>query len=145
MSSKFAILRRFAGNDRGNVAMLFALSCLAIFPLVGFAIDLSRVMVEKHKLQQATDAAALAAYNGAAVMAESTPAAPPQAGARGTRVRKVAAFDELSVLGWDNRRQVMVVSFRERGPQGQRARRLTRQYWAREAGHWKILSQDPSA
>jgi hypothetical protein len=60
-------------------------------------------------------------------------------------VRKVAAFDELSVLGWDNRRQVMVVSFRERGPQGQRARRLTRQYWAREAGHWKILSQDPSA
>lgn len=65
MSGKFAILRRFAGNDRGNVAMLFALSCLAIFPLVGFAIDLSRVMVEKHKLQQATDAAALAAAHDA--------------------------------------------------------------------------------
>lgn len=65
MMTKFAILRRFAGNDRGNVAMLFALSCLAIFPLVGFAIDLSRVMVEKHKLQQATDAAALAAAHDA--------------------------------------------------------------------------------
>ncbi|MEX1249688.1 MAG: ubiquitin-activating E1 FCCH domain-containing protein, partial [Hyphomonas sp.] len=64
MSIKFAIprrVRRFAGNDRGNVAILFALSCLVIFPLVGFAIDLSRVMVEKQKLQQATDAAALAA------------------------------------------------------------------------------------
>jgi len=65
MMTKFAILHRFAGNDRGNVAMLFALSCLAIFPLVGFAIDLSRVMVEKHKLQQATDAAALAAAHDA--------------------------------------------------------------------------------
>jgi Flp pilus assembly protein TadG len=70
MSSKFAILRRFAGNDRGNVAMLFALSCLAIFPLVGFAIDLSRVMVEKHKLQQATDAAALAAAHDAFMSVE---------------------------------------------------------------------------
>lgn len=65
MTTKFAFLHRFAGNDRGNVAMLFALSCLAIFPLVGFAIDLSRVMVEKHKLQQATDAAALAAAHDA--------------------------------------------------------------------------------
>jgi len=73
MSIKFAILsrvRRFPGNDRGNVAMLFALSCLAIFPLVGFAIDLSRVMVEKHKLQQATDAAALAAAHDAFMTAE---------------------------------------------------------------------------
>ena len=32
---------------------------------------------------------------------------------------------KLSVLGWDNRRQVMVVSFRELGPNGQRARRLS--------------------
>jgi L,D-transpeptidase catalytic domain len=98
-----------------------------------------------HQWQQARvadDLATLATYYGAASDAPSTTPAPAP---RGSRVRKVAAFDELSVLGWDNRRQVMVVSFRERGPQGQRARRLTRQYWAREAGHWKILSQDPSA
>ncbi len=73
MSTKFAFVhraRRFACNDRGNVAMLFALSCMAIFPLVGFAIDLSRVMVEKHKLQQATDAAALAAAHDAFMTAD---------------------------------------------------------------------------
>ncbi|MBI1400485.1 ubiquitin-activating E1 FCCH domain-containing protein [Hyphomonas sp.] len=52
---------RFARDERGNVAMLFALACLVIFPLVGFAIDFSRVVVDEHKLQMATDAAALAA------------------------------------------------------------------------------------
>jgi len=68
MDNKNAIARRtrgFFGHEHGNVAMLFALACLAIFPLVGFAIDLSRVMVEKHKLQMATDAAALAAAHDA--------------------------------------------------------------------------------
>ncbi|MEQ9504924.1 MAG: ubiquitin-activating E1 FCCH domain-containing protein [Hyphomonas sp.] len=62
--------RAFACNDTGNVAMLFALACLVIFPLVGFAIDLSRVLVEKQKLQQATDAAALAAAHDAFMSAD---------------------------------------------------------------------------
>lgn len=57
--------RGFLRSEHGNVAMLFALACLVIFPLVGFAIDFSRVIVEKHKLQQATDAAALAAAHDA--------------------------------------------------------------------------------
>ncbi|MBI1400486.1 TadE/TadG family type IV pilus assembly protein [Hyphomonas sp.] len=52
---------RLVRDDRGNVAMLFALACMVIFPLVGFAIDFSRVIVDEHKLQMATDAAALAA------------------------------------------------------------------------------------
>jgi Flp pilus assembly protein TadG len=68
MGIKNAVARRMRGfvrSDKGNVAMLFALACLAIFPLVGFSIDLSRVMVEKHKLQMATDAAALAAAHDA--------------------------------------------------------------------------------
>jgi Flp pilus assembly protein TadG len=56
---------RFARNEKGNVAMLFALACLVIFPLAGFAIDFSRVLVDKQKLQMATDAAALAAAHDA--------------------------------------------------------------------------------
>lgn len=63
-------LRAVAVNDRGNVAMLFALATLVIFPLVGFAIDFSRVIVEKQKLQMATDAAALAAAHDAFMTAE---------------------------------------------------------------------------
>ncbi|MBA4340071.1 MAG: pilus assembly protein TadG [Hyphomonas sp.] len=73
MDTKIEVARRMRGffrSDKGNVAMLFALACLAIFPLVGFAIDLSRVMVEKHKLQMATDAAALAAAHDAFMDAE---------------------------------------------------------------------------
>ncbi len=62
--------RGFARNDNGNVAMLFALSCLVIFPVVGFAIDFSRVMVDKHKLQMATDAAALSAAHDAFMSAD---------------------------------------------------------------------------
>ncbi len=62
--------RGFARNDNGNVAMLFALSCLVIFPIVGFAIDFSRVMVDKQKLQMATDAAALAAAHDAFMTAD---------------------------------------------------------------------------
>jgi Flp pilus assembly protein TadG len=54
-------MRDFARETRGNVMMLFALSCLVIFPLVGFAIDFSRVIVDKQKLQMTTDSAALAA------------------------------------------------------------------------------------
>jgi Flp pilus assembly protein TadG len=57
--------RGLVRSDSGNVAMLFALACLVIFPVVGFAIDFSRVIVEKQKLQQATDAAALAAAHDA--------------------------------------------------------------------------------
>jgi Flp pilus assembly protein TadG len=54
-------VRGLVRDERGNVAMLFALACLVIFPLLGFAIDFSRVVVDEHKLQMATDAAALAA------------------------------------------------------------------------------------
>jgi Flp pilus assembly protein TadG len=73
MGIKIAVARRMqtlVRSEKGNVAMLFALACLAIFPLVGFAIDMSRVMVEKHKLQMATDAAALAAAHDAFMSTE---------------------------------------------------------------------------
>jgi Flp pilus assembly protein TadG len=58
-------VRAFAPNEKGNVAMLFALACLVIFPLVGFAIDFSRTIVDKHKLQMMTDSAVLAAAHDA--------------------------------------------------------------------------------
>lgn len=58
-------MRAFAPNETGNVAMLFALACLVIFPLVGFAIDFSRTIVDKHKLQMMTDSAVLAAAHDA--------------------------------------------------------------------------------
>ncbi|MDP3459245.1 MAG: ubiquitin-activating E1 FCCH domain-containing protein [Hyphomonas sp.] len=73
MGIKIAVARRMqtlVRSEKGNVAMLFALACLVIFPLVGFAIDMSRVMVEKHKLQMATDAAALAAAHDAFMTAD---------------------------------------------------------------------------
>lgn len=63
-------LRAFAPNDKGNVAMLFALACLVIFPLVGFAIDFSRTIVDKHKLQMMTDSAVLAAAHDAHMTSE---------------------------------------------------------------------------
>ena len=63
-------LRRFFRGEKGNVAMLFALACMVIFPMAGFGINLSRVMVEKHKLQMATDAAALAASHDTFMSAE---------------------------------------------------------------------------
>lgn len=63
-------LRAFVQNRNGNVAMLFALACLVIFPLVGFAIDFSRIMVDKQKLQMATDAAALSAAHDARMSVE---------------------------------------------------------------------------
>jgi len=63
-------LRRLFRGEKGNVAMLFALACLVILPMVGFGINLSRVMVEKHKLQMATDAAALAAAHDPFMSAE---------------------------------------------------------------------------
>ncbi len=54
-------MRRFLGDVRGNVAIIFALALLPIAILVGGSVDLSRMRVERTKLQSATDAAVLAA------------------------------------------------------------------------------------
>ena len=59
--------RRF-GNDRGgNVAVIFALSLIPLIGVGGAALDYSRVLTMRSKLQHATDAAALAASHGARV------------------------------------------------------------------------------
>lgn len=53
--------REFNQSSSGNVAMLFALACFVIFPLVAFAVEVTRVVSHKTSLQYAVDAAALAA------------------------------------------------------------------------------------
>ncbi|MFN3313408.1 MAG: ubiquitin-activating E1 FCCH domain-containing protein [Hyphomonas sp.] len=53
--------RDFSKSASGNVAMLFALACFVIFPLVAFAVEVTRVVSHKTSLQYAVDAAVLAA------------------------------------------------------------------------------------
>ncbi|MEP3656033.1 MAG: TadE/TadG family type IV pilus assembly protein [Litorimonas sp.] len=53
-------------NDDGNVSLMFAVSFMATFIVIGAALDLSLMYSSKSKLQNLTDAAALAAlqYDG---------------------------------------------------------------------------------
>jgi hypothetical protein len=55
------LLRRFRENDRGAVAIVFAVALIPIMGLSGAAIDYTRATQAKSKLQAATDSAALAA------------------------------------------------------------------------------------
>lgn len=57
------------------------------------------------------------------------------------RTVNVTGFDDLSVMAWADTRPMMVVSFRERGPKGERSPRLRQQYWAQEAGRWRIVAE----
>ncbi len=54
-------MRKFFTDKGGNVALIFALALLPIAILVGGSVDLSRMRVERTKLQAAVDAAVLAA------------------------------------------------------------------------------------
>ena len=55
---KFATL---AKDDRGSVAIMFALTIFVVFTLVGGAVDLGRAMVARERLQSAVDSSVLAA------------------------------------------------------------------------------------
>ena len=50
-----------ARNDRGSVAIMFALTIFVVFTLVGGAVDLGRAMVARDRLQSAVDSSVLAA------------------------------------------------------------------------------------
>ena len=56
-----AALRRFAGDRKGNVAIIFALSLMPIALLTGMGIDYTSAASKKAMLDAAADAAALAA------------------------------------------------------------------------------------
>ena len=51
----------FARNERGNVAMIAALSIIPIVGIAGFAIDFQVTTTQKARVQQAVDSAVLAA------------------------------------------------------------------------------------
>jgi Flp pilus assembly protein TadG len=52
---------RLARDDRGSVAIMFALTIFVVFTLVGGAVDLGRAMVARERLQSAVDSSVLAA------------------------------------------------------------------------------------
>ena len=54
-------LAAVARDDRGSVAILFALSIFVVFTLVGGAVDFGRAMVARERLQSAVDSSVLAA------------------------------------------------------------------------------------
>lgn len=54
-----ASIRRFAGDQHGNLAVIFALACLPLLSAIGCAVDYSRAVQVKSKLQAAADAASL--------------------------------------------------------------------------------------
>jgi Flp pilus assembly protein TadG len=53
------VMRRFVGDKRGNVAMIFAICCVPLVTVVGCAIDYSRATMIRSKLQAAADAASV--------------------------------------------------------------------------------------
>lgn len=60
MTSACGVSLSFPKNQSGNVAVWFALAVLPALTAVGAAVDYSRASEQRSKLQQATDAAALA-------------------------------------------------------------------------------------
>jgi hypothetical protein len=50
-------------------------------------------------------------------------------------------FRDLSVLGWQDDKELRVVTFRELPGVGQRRDRVMRQYWAREGTSWRIMAE----
>lgn len=55
-----ARLKKFAGERRGNVAMIFALTLIPITIAAGAGLDLSRALIVRARLAEALDAAGLA-------------------------------------------------------------------------------------
>lgn len=54
------VLKRFAGDRSGNVALIFGMASVVACAAVGGAIDFKRAHLAKSELQGAADAAALA-------------------------------------------------------------------------------------
>ena len=60
--SKFpSLVKRFGTNQKGNVAIMFALSAVPMFLAAGACIDYARYSSNETKLQSALDSAALSA------------------------------------------------------------------------------------
>lgn len=55
------LVTRFASNERGAVALVFALSCIVLMLVAGLAVDAARYQDLSTRMQQALDSATLAA------------------------------------------------------------------------------------
>ena len=55
-----SLVSDFARDRDGSVAVLFSLSCVVLFALIGLAVDTSRYHNYSGQMQQSLDAAALA-------------------------------------------------------------------------------------
>jgi hypothetical protein len=104
------------------------------------------VLRDWQQARVSADEAALASYYAPGLIDEATtaPAAPSRTGRRARRSAP-KGFDDVTVLSWDDKRPLMVVSYRELGANGKLTRRAIRQYWSREGGQWKIFSQGADA
>ena len=69
MSKLLPVLLPFRRNERGNVAMIFALAMIPMLVIAGFAIDAQLAFAKKDKIQYAVDSAVLA---GARMMQSSS-------------------------------------------------------------------------
>jgi len=56
----FRFLSRFRTRNDGNVAVIFAISLMPVFGVVGAAVDYTRASLEQARIQSALDAASLA-------------------------------------------------------------------------------------
>ncbi len=55
-----SVLKRFSADTRGNVAMLFAFCAIPVIMVAGAAMDFSRALAEKERMQSVVDSTALA-------------------------------------------------------------------------------------
>lgn len=63
MRSLFSLMRRFRSDQRGNIAVIFAIATIPLISAIGCAIDYSEATRIKAKLQSAADAAAVASIS----------------------------------------------------------------------------------
>jgi Flp pilus assembly protein TadG len=78
--TRFDLLKRFARNEHGNIAVIFTIACIPLLAAVGCAVDYSQATRIKAKLQSAADAASVGAlavgspaYNAAGAMGSTGP------------------------------------------------------------------------
>src|SRR3954464_7516329 len=63
MRNVLCLTDRFRSDQRGNIAVIFALACIPLISAIGCAVDYSMATRMKAKLQSAADAASIAALS----------------------------------------------------------------------------------
>jgi Flp pilus assembly protein TadG len=63
MRNFLRLIGRFRGDQRGNIAVIFAIACVPLVSAVGCAVDYSMATRMKAKLQSASDAASVASIS----------------------------------------------------------------------------------